>query len=275
MLLAQTLMTVGCPHGVRAARVVTEVEDAADQGRPALDRARGVVGPVQMPVDHIAGVQVARAVAVVDGAPRDDRRGLRARADRTAPEDLAGLHRQGEERPGSRRMPVVGQRRHQHLALLAGDDRRGGRQRSELLVPDHLAGLDVDRLGRAVVVEEEHPRVVDHRRELQQRPVVVGPADVQWRFEVGGPVEVTGARLPVAVHRPLEVVDLLGVDLLRRSRGCRRVGELEVRMRHVVRLVVEDHQGRGAGQRDDHDPSRQQPAPQRPTRNEPRHGVPW
>ena len=56
---------------------------------------------------------------------------------------------------------------------------------------DLLGGRDP--LDLDIVVDEEHPRVVDHRRELEQRPVVVGPADVQWRFQLRRAIKVTGA----------------------------------------------------------------------------------
>ena len=74
----------------------------------------------------------------------------------------------------------------------------------------------------------------------------------------------------------LEVVELLALDVLgRRSLGRRRVRELQARVRDVVWFFGDDHDDRRDGKRDDDDDSREQPAPQRPTRKEPRHDGPW
>ena len=54
---------------VGAAGIVAEIQDAVDERRAALDRAAGVVGPVQWPLATLRAYRLPALIAEVDGAP--------------------------------------------------------------------------------------------------------------------------------------------------------------------------------------------------------------
>ena len=121
----------------------------------------------------------------------------------------------------------------------------------------------VQRLSRAVVVEEEQGVVVDDGRELEQRIVFVAPANVERRFGHVRSVEHAGAGGIEAVARPQERIDRLALRSGRRGRRRRR--EREVRVRDVAGLMQQDERD-GAPGKHKQDGADDQSPPQRAPR---------
>jgi hypothetical protein len=201
--------------GLQVARVVAEVQDAAGERRAGLDRAARPVGPGDGPGAVVERVHEP-ALGAQEHAPfGEQRRGLAGRGQRAPP---AYLPVGAVQRDRAARIVVVAAGEDRHVDGVGGDGGGGGGELPEAPAPQHPAGALVERAQHGVVAELEDAFAVDHRRELEQRVVVVDPQGSERRAHVSGGGEEAGVVAVVAVDRPGEAVGR-GLRQLRRRLG--------------------------------------------------------
>ena len=196
LLLPDEPAVVGV-HGRDLAGLVAEEQPAVGV-RDAVDRARGLEGPLPGAVLRLQRVDRAVLGAEVDDAVDHHRRGLAPAREVLLPERAPVLGAQGDD-------PLRGEQRHEQPVLRVGG--RGGVELREVPPPLEATGLGGEGLGRPAVAHLVERALREHRRVLEKPLSAHRPGPPEGRLDVG--VDVARAPVRVAVGRPDEGLRLL------------------------------------------------------------------